>query len=63
MDRLEGAGEGDPFRSNWRLSLAVMLLCFRGMGEMISDCSPSDLVTVQLSDRRVRVSLGGAEWE
>lgn len=43
MDRLEGAGEGVSARNQGRLSCAVMLLCLRGIGETISDCSPSDL--------------------
>lgn len=42
-DRLEGAGEGVRVRNQGRLSWVVMLLCFRGMGEIISDCSLSDL--------------------
>ena len=56
-DGLEGAGEGVSVRSHCKLSLAAMLLCFLGMGESISDCSLSDLVTVQhqRSDRRALV--------
>ena len=36
LDKAEGAGEGVSARSNCKLSLAVMLLRFRGTGEVIS---------------------------
>ena len=63
FDKAEGAGEGVSARSNCKLSLAVMLLCFRGTGEMISDCSLSDL-SDSSSVRSARGCVfGGREWE
>ena len=42
-DLFEGAGEGVSDRNHCRLSRTAILLCFLGMGEIISDFSLSDL--------------------